>query len=153
SADKIHSLGGHVDLRRGKLTHFEESPPAKLPKTFYVPGAAFLINQGAWKKLGGFDESLGNYWEDVDLSLRASKAGIRLGVNPGIILRHGVGKTCGGDPLYSVYYFQRNRRRVSLRHGQGCDLGFFTFNYSISSFIKLYKYMKNKDFYRAKLLL
>src|SRR5690606_5247165 len=48
-------------------------------KYFYIPGTAFLAHKIAYEKVGGFDESLHTYWEDVDLSVRAIRAGVHLG--------------------------------------------------------------------------
>lgn len=148
----VHSLGGRVCLRRGKLEHLTEDVE-KVDKSFYVPGSAFVVGRGAWQKLKGFDENLGSYWEDVDLSLRASKAGIKLGRLEGVTLRHGVAKTCGGNPYYTLYLYQRNRRRVVLRHAPFIFKPLFLSSYYGWASLKLAKLLKQQSFYKAKLLL
>src|SRR5690606_2360973 len=77
-------------------------------KYFYIPGTTFLAHQSAFEKVGGFDESLHTYWEDVDLSVRANRAGIHLGVAPQWEFLHKVGKTCHKDPFYTRHLFHRN---------------------------------------------
>lgn len=145
------SLGGNVCLKKGKLNHLEENE--KPTGRFFVPGAAFIINKEAWVALEGFDENLGSYWEDVDLSLRAKKAGVVLNATQEVVVKHGVAKTTGGDPFYTLYSFHRNRRRVVLRHGGYLERSLFSFVYTAGTLRKLFKFIQNKDFKRVKLLL
>ena len=53
----------------------------------------------------GFDESLGTYWEDVDFSCRARRAGFRLQVQENWRVQHKIRKTCGNDPHYTLLAF------------------------------------------------
>ena len=47
--------------------------------TFWISGGSGVFRRSSWIKLGGFDESLFDfYWEDVDLSYRALKRGMRV---------------------------------------------------------------------------
>jgi hypothetical protein len=41
--------------------------------------------------------------------------GFKLSLHTGIVVEHGGGKTCRKDPLYTNYYFQRNKRIVCRR--------------------------------------
>jgi N-acetylglucosaminyl-diphospho-decaprenol L-rhamnosyltransferase len=149
---EIHSLGGEVHLESGTLKHLVRIE-SFIKNSFYVPGAAFAVTRGAWESLGGFDIQLGSYWEDVDLSLRAQRLGVEFKLLPGLVIKHGIGKTCGNEPLYSVYYYHRNRKTVSLRHGTTKQQIKFLPRYLASTLRKLFKYLKNKDLVRVKLLL
>ena len=56
---------------------FTKPESEKIELTFYVSGAAGVFRKSIWQKLGGMDERLLSpfYWEDIDLSFRASKHG------------------------------------------------------------------------------
>jgi GT2 family glycosyltransferase len=124
---KIDSIGGVFNPFSGRLRHIYQiqeafrflrinSTPSTFREYFYVPGTAFYIDQNTFKQLGGFDESLHTYWEDVDLSVRAHKMGIHVAIAPDTLLTHKVGKTCHKDPFYTNTLFHRNRSIVSRRH-------------------------------------
>lgn len=126
---KIDSIGGTFRPLTGRLEHFRSIENAHqflkqkskrikidLQKYFYVPGTAFFIDQHTLEKLGGFDETLHTYWEDVDLSARAAKLNLHLGIATDTHLMHKVGKTCHKDPFYTNHLFKRNRKTVSSRH-------------------------------------
>jgi GT2 family glycosyltransferase len=56
---------------------FTKPETKKVELTFYASGAASLFRKSVWQELGGMDEKLLSpfYWEDIDLSYRASKRG------------------------------------------------------------------------------
>lgn len=67
----------------------------------------------AWKAVGGVDEDYFMYWEDVDFSVRASRAGFGLQVVTGLSAVHDVGATeieevRRKSPSY-IYHQCRNR--------------------------------------------
>ena len=111
---KIDSLGGKLKLNQTELRHCLTASDFESPTDLaYVPGTAFWIHRDIFAFSGGFDESLGTYWEDVDLSLRIPE---HLSLSPQTEIIHSVGKTCHGDVHYTTYLFQRNRKRVCLNH-------------------------------------
>jgi GT2 family glycosyltransferase len=115
---QVDSLGGVFNPARLQLRHQRESTHAlNANEFFYVPGTAFLIHKNVWADVGSFDESLHTYWEDVDFSVRAATRGHPTQPLPTVVLEHGIGKTCHGDPFYSTYLFHRNRYRVSKKYG------------------------------------
>lgn len=118
---RIDSMGGGLDLRQGRLVHFREAGEFENTKLLrFINGSAFAIHRTAWRAVGGFDESFGTYWEDVKLSIELDRQGHRLWVDPNWEVRHGVGKTCQSDSWYTLYQYQRNRRRLSWHlAGQG----------------------------------
>lgn len=64
-------------------------------KTGWVAGTAMWVSSQSWKQLGGFDESLFMYGEDVELCLRAGKLWRDVMLNPRASVVH-LGKAGGG---------------------------------------------------------
>jgi N-acetylglucosaminyl-diphospho-decaprenol L-rhamnosyltransferase len=54
----------------------------------WISGAAFLASTAEWNTVGGFDESLFLYYEDVDLSRRYQSASYRLRATDAIRVSH-----------------------------------------------------------------
>lgn len=118
NSQQVDSVLGGLCAKTGTLQHFKSQQDQSLSgwHWVYVPGTAFTITKSCFVALGGFDESFHTYWEDVDLSVRAHKQGFSLGHEPEIQLRHKIGKTCHKDRFYTLYLFQRNRRRLMKKH-------------------------------------
>jgi GT2 family glycosyltransferase len=57
-------------------------------RTDWVSGCAMVVRSNAFEKLGGFDPSYFMYYEDADLSLRASARRMRLGIYPEALAAH-----------------------------------------------------------------
>jgi len=64
--------------------------------TGYLTGCAMMGKAAFWREIGGFDEEFAFYAEDVDLSLRARKAGWALRYVPASLIFHRVGFSSGG---------------------------------------------------------
>lgn len=108
---KVDSIGGALKIKGMKLRHLKSIEDWSSDDLLYVPGSAFWIDQSTWMiSQGGFLESLGSYWEDVELSLRIVKKGGQIGHWSSTSFLHGVGKTCRKDNHYTLYLFQRNKR-------------------------------------------
>jgi hypothetical protein len=72
----------------GVLSEATPSPP--------IPcGGAAAYRAGLWRRLGGFDETLFAYSEDVDLGLRCQAVGARCVLAPGARAEHHHGATLG----------------------------------------------------------
>lgn len=121
---KLHSIGGYLNTETVTLHHYQETGlSVRLnPDRDYVPGTALMITREAFDSLGGADESYHTYWEDVDLSFRAHRAGIPMARAYSSILLHGVGATCHKKPLYTSYYYPRNRLRFCEKFFAGKEL-------------------------------
>lgn len=63
-----------------------------------VTGCLLLVTREDWDALGGFDERFFMYGEDVDLSLRAARAGRPPVLVPAIEITHTVGVSSGSRP-------------------------------------------------------
>lgn len=116
---KVDSMGANVFLNKAKLWHCKSPSEMKedssIGKFVYAPGAAFLMHRNFFQTVGGFDEQLHTYWEDVDLSLRAKKMGMSLRLEPTFRVHHAGGKTCKKDSFYTNYLYQKNKRIVCRR--------------------------------------
>ena len=134
---QLDSLIGTVDLKRGQLRHLrstdELSEKYSHIKT-YIPGTAFGLKKQAFETLQGFDESLHTYWEDVDISLRAHlTTNLRLGFSELFQVKHKIGKTCHKHRFYTLYLFQRNRKRILKKYGQSRFQFLFRYSKDMSS--------------------
>lgn len=49
----------------------------QFPSRIALHGTALLVRRSLYKAIGGFDDNFFAYWEDIDYSMRSSKAGFR----------------------------------------------------------------------------
>lgn len=124
---RIWFSGGTVDLERGVVEHVRfgrelAHEDEHVHVSEFVTGAAPLLFRSTFERLGGFDEQFFLYWEDVDLSLRATEAGMRMAVIPFARVWHlegGSGEGAAGRSRIYHRYMARNRLLVSRLHGTG----------------------------------
>lgn len=115
----VDSMGGKLNLAVGKLHHCKTRADFESNNSYiksYIPGTAFIIHRDYFEKLGDFDETLHTYWEDVDISLRALKMGMKLSLTEENQLIHKIGKTCHKDKFYTQHLFWKNRETVTKKH-------------------------------------
>ena len=117
----LHGGGGMLD-NEGHAWFFDgfniargrgRSAPAGPPGAF--SGAAVLLTAGLLEAVGGFDEDLGSFGEDADLSLRALRRGFPIVAVPGATIEHVLGASWGRGGARKVYLVERNRLRLALR--------------------------------------
>ncbi len=115
--NSIDSIGGYFQAHTASLHHcHDQDLPEQLdPSQDYIPGTALWITKDTFTALNGADDTYHTYWEDADLSFRAHQKGIGLARSYGAIVHHGVGQTCHKKPLYTTFYYQRNRIRFCKR--------------------------------------
>ncbi len=80
-----------------------------------VSGAAMLVHRKVLDTVGVFDEDLEAFGEDVDLSLRARRAGFPLRYVPEARISHVLGASYGRYGRRKIYLVERNRVRVAVR--------------------------------------
>ena len=122
--------GADYDPRRGyngKQRGYREPDGdrfAGVRETDRACGAAMLVPRRVLEEVGGFDDSLFLYSEDVEWSLRAARAGYRHYVVGSSVVRHHVSATAGGEssPL-TLYYGLRNSLVVAERYAPLGPLG------------------------------
>lgn len=121
---EIDSIMGALNPKNGSLKHLKNLNDIKQNEISYIPGTAFWLDKKTYSILGSFDERFHTYWEDVDLSLRAHKLGIKLQYSSETVCRHKIGKTCHKHRFYTYELFQRNRGRC-LSKNNLISFGFY----------------------------
>ena len=119
--EAIDSIGGWFDAKTCTLNHYQNRglPDILDPEKDYIPGTALWIHKDYFYELGGTDESFHMYWEDVDMCFRAHRKKLPLARCYKAKIAHGVGQTVRKKPLYTTYYFLRNRIRFCKRYLKG----------------------------------
>jgi len=78
-------------------------------------GAAMLIRREVIDAIGPFDEDLVAFGEDVDLSLRALRAGFSIRSVPEARIHHVLGASYGRYNPKKLYLVEKNRMRAAVR--------------------------------------
>lgn len=107
----VYSRGlTYLDLADGTMSGRRRSPD-DVP---WLSGACVAVEGSFWEELGGFDEDYFLYWEDVDLSWRATALGARLEVVDGAHVVHDEGGTqeSTGRAKSETYYRYDIRNRM-----------------------------------------
>lgn len=90
---------------KGDQLHITRYSPANVTEVDWVSGACFLIRKTDFEKVGGFDESIFMYMDEIDFCFRAKKIGIRILCYPGAQFIH-IGAATSQDkrdPIYNIY--------------------------------------------------
>jgi len=131
---RLWYAGGRVNLWTGRFTnigrnqfdHVSEDSPAE---TDFATGCCMLVPRHVLERVGKFDANYFLYCEDVDWSLRCSRAGFRLLCVPRAKLWHVEGGASGGMTTARHYFPVRNGIWTVLKHGHLFQkitcLGFF----------------------------
>jgi len=114
-AQAIPSLGD-------KLTIEGRWDPTRARNVDWALGAFVLVRREAWNAVGGFDQGLWMYTEDLDLSWRLRRAGWRTWFEPSAIVRHeGAASTAQAwgaqrteQWMWSTYAWILRRRGLTL---------------------------------------
>lgn len=143
NTQNLDSLIGKIHLKTGHLTHVKSKADLDLESSClaYIPGTAFGITRKSFLETNGFDESLHTYWEDVELSLRFQKQGFKIGYDDRFQVKHKVGKTCHKDRFYTLFLFQRNRKRILKKYSSAY---FIFFVYYFFDMLRILKSILNK---------
>lgn len=85
--------------------------------TIYLSGVALLIKREVVAKIGYFDERYFLYFEDVDFSIRAQKAGFTL-ARADVVIHHETSATSRTLPTTHLFYYHtRNALLLNATHG------------------------------------
>ena len=121
SAGAAHFRGSLVSMRTGAIRSGWVAGDDDREWKNWLSGACLAFSDPAFRELGGFDESYFLYWEDVDLSRRAVRAGMDLSLRTDLQIvhdeggTHGVARARAKSPIY-YRYNTRNRLRFAVRN-------------------------------------
>lgn len=110
--------GGQLNLKTRQAEHIgygaDQSDLVPNKDIFsFLSGASFFIKRTHFLEIGGFDSSIFLYFEDVDFSIRASRAGFEFLLDSSIVVWHkegGSNRTKSSKS--SSYYFNTNMNRI-----------------------------------------
>jgi len=106
---------GHVGYKKSDTGSWNAAEEVE-----FISGCALLASRTAWQNIGGFDELLFTYSEDVDWSLRVRKAGFKLFYEPRAVVWHRESFSTvrnGWQPI-QLYYCTRNPMVVMWKQGR-----------------------------------
>ncbi|MCB9812856.1 MAG: glycosyltransferase [Pseudomonadales bacterium] len=109
----VESAGIKIDLK-GKAFPLQKAPSNKIVDA--TNAACVIYSREALKKVGVFDERFGSYLEDIDLSLRLSKAGYQNIVNSRVKVIHLQHQTSGTINFNKSYYDFKNWILIILKN-------------------------------------
>ncbi len=116
-SERVWFDGGHI-LRTGEVVHerFGEElvPAVDLTSTQFVSGCALLLSRKQRRSLLPMREDLFMYYEDAELSVKASTLGIEMWVDPESIVLHDEGETsrAGTETRSPLFYYYQGRNRL-----------------------------------------
>lgn len=91
--------------------------PNKIGPTDWVSGCNLLVRKTVLDKIGLFDDRFYFYFEDLDLCLRAKKAGFQVFYHPRAVLYHQEGKTIDREFLLQKSdFFYQGKTRLLFKH-------------------------------------
>lgn len=126
--------GGKLNLSRGQIINvgsgqIDNGQADNVADCDYLTGCCVLFRASSLKQVGLFDQNFTHTGEDVDLSLRLTKAGYKLQMIPQSTLVHKVSQTGGGE-LSPFHLYNLEKYRIMLMRKWG-------FWHGLSSWVKL----------------
>lgn len=79
-------------------------------------GSIYALKRKVYDRIGGLDESFGNYFEDLDFHKRAEDAGFKVGKNHNGIVQH-IGKATFKEVDPEDRFYQVARKLFKEKHG------------------------------------
>lgn len=120
----IWFAGSQITLSKGLAVHDNSRAPNRNESPYEVPwvsGCAMLMPARLASELGGFDDRYFLTSEDVDLSLRVTKAGYAVVTVPAARIYHKGGKSGKRISGIGYYYVVRNKLLLVKNH---CEAGY-----------------------------
>jgi GT2 family glycosyltransferase len=104
-------------VRRG--LHLASSP-GSVEDVDFVSGCGMLVRSETWRRVGLFDPRFFMYYEDLDLCIRAKKAGYRVVCATGAEMWHALSASTGGpDSPLKQYYQVKSTFLFCQKHTHG----------------------------------
>jgi GT2 family glycosyltransferase len=156
--DRVWFAGGRFSRLRALGVHrheLERDDPARdrgVERIDFVTGCVFLVPAEVLRAVGGFREEYFAYVEDVELSLRMTRAGLALLYQPAARVLHRVEVARPRLTPFQLRQGTRNRRRLVRQHYGALDrVGFACWFYP-TRLVQLARYGARRDWARARAL-
>jgi GT2 family glycosyltransferase len=122
--DHAGGCGGFLDAfgypyTRGGVFNHQEIDAGQYDDAMdidWASGAAFLIRRELFLSMGGFDERLFAYFEEIDLMWKLRRKGYRLRVVPASVVLHEGAKALAYDVPRKIYLMHRNNLLVLAKN-------------------------------------
>ncbi len=114
--------GGHVDWDNIKAIHrgldeVDRGQFDRMQKITFATGCAVLVKKEVFEKIGFFDDDYFLYYEDLDFSFRAKRAGFEIVYAPGAIVYHFNASSTGGSGSgLHDYFLTRNQMLLGIKY-------------------------------------
>lgn len=116
--DWKHLVASHRGVDEVDMGQFDSQSESD-----FATGCSVLIKREVLEKVGTFDKRFFLYMEDVDLSVRVTKAGYSIGFCSNSIVWHkNAGSSGGAGSSVHEYYQTRNRLLFAFKHGSWSEL-------------------------------
>jgi GT2 family glycosyltransferase len=141
--EKLLQVGLDVDkfgapVRRVGFGELDQAQHDETHETFAVPGACKLIRSDLFATLGGLDEKMTMFGEDIDLSWRAHLAGAKVMVVPSARVAHREATASRQKPLPAARSLQwRHELRSVLKNYSSARLPFILFQFFLLSSLEV----------------
>ena len=117
--DIIWFAGGKADMRIARMRHLgigkaDQGQFDQIRPVDFLNGACVLIRCEILREIGLFDESFYLYGEDLDLCLRATKAGYQLYFQPAARIKHKVSRST--PPARKLIYRYQSWMKLIKKH-------------------------------------
>jgi N-acetylglucosaminyl-diphospho-decaprenol L-rhamnosyltransferase len=112
----IHCTGQSYRVRDEISRSWGRRMPRPADGVGYVSGGALAISRHDFLRLGGFDERMFLFYEDIDLCLRASAVGCRVTIHPQWHVTHEVGHATRRDWTSALSTSYRSGRYFHGKH-------------------------------------
>lgn len=123
--EKVWFGGGTVDLATGLARHLSDAELAEIPvqnglrPSTTLAGCCVTATAETWESVGLFDERYFLNFEDSDWSIRATRAGVPLVVDPSVYIHHKVSASFTGAYSYLGQFFYTRNGLLFIRQSFG----------------------------------
>lgn len=143
---EARALGRH--RREGERDAPGEAP--RLDEMTFATGCCFLMPTPVFRATGGFRDDFFIYCEDVELSLRLTRAGFKLYYQPAARLLHREPASRELASPFAATHRDRNRRRLVREHYSLRARVLFALWFYPTRVVRLLQYMLRGDFHGAR---
>jgi len=121
----VDSLGIRVDqsLIASDIGHGDPYDPAQAVDALAPCAGAGLYETALLRELGGFDEDMWAYLEDVDLGLRMAMAGVRCATAPDAVAWHDHSASFGSGSGFKNRRMGNSRGHLCWKYGRDLTVG------------------------------